>query len=223
MKDILEWLDELNKEAVGIFHQMGLFQKLNDVLQANTRLQAMDKTLIGGIKRAFTVELVISVGRMCDKNPPSMSLVQFLKELRKQDDYLTRKRHVQLYGPSTGLIDVGNATFDKLAGAGAERYGEDRFDADISELSCVNPCKKVLDYRHQYIAHSDWKRERAFPTYGELFEAFEVIQKILKKYHLLLRAASVTGFVPTIQGDWSEVLTIPWIQKESTDYSGYDL
>jgi len=218
MDDLTRSLENLNSEVISIFHQLDLFQKLNEVIKNNEQLQSMDNTLLLGIRRAFTVDLVISIGRVCDTDRRTTSLVQFLGKLKMHDECLSRQGHLKLYGESRGLIHVGNVTFNNLAGEGVQEYHKENIDRDISRLTEQEPCKKIIGYRHKYIAHSDREREGAFPTYDELFGTFEVIKEILVKYNLLVRAASMVDLTPTMQGNWSEVLTIPWLQEDKNDH-----
>ena len=57
----------------------------------------MDNTLFGWMRRAFTVDLIIGIGRLCDDDKNTKSLVRFLRALKKDENYLSRKKYVSLY------------------------------------------------------------------------------------------------------------------------------
>lgn len=146
------------------------------------------------------------------------SLVKFLEALKREPEYLTRSRYIGLCKNSslTNIIEQANKSFDKLAGNGNNSYPASLIDKDIRKLTKEGPCKKIFDFRHDYVAHKA-KNKRPAPTEGDLFKAFKVIEDIMKKYNSLLKANSVLYFTPEIQSDWEEVFTIPWIVRRPHD------
>lgn len=210
-----EKLIKLNSDVIAVFHHLDLFKKLGDVIDKNEYLKKMDQSLLVWMRKTFIVDLVISIGQICDTDSRTDSLIQFLRELKKRKEYLTRKRHGELYSKSdSSVLDIPNRTFDKLAGKEEQIYSPSRIEADISHLTKDSPCHKILCFRNQYIAHSDRVKTIDPPTLGELFEAFEIIKEIVLRYNLLVRAAAVLDLTPIMQGNWEKVLTIPWITQE---------
>ena len=207
-------LSKLNNEIINTFHHLDLFKKLSDIIDENSQLREMDTTLLQWMKKAFTVDLVICIGRICDKHKKSNSLVQFLRILKEKDEYLTRQRYIKLCNSKNSLmLELANRGFDSLAGKGSNFYQISKIDADISKITIENPCKKIIDFRNQYIAHSDKKKSTSPPTFEELFKTFEIIKDVFKKYNLLIRSTNIQSPIPIIQSNWNEVLTIPWIPK----------
>lgn len=209
-----KWLDELNKEVTSLFHHLDLFKKLMDMIDNNLRLKSMDKTALSWMRISFVVDLVIGISRICDTTKRTESLVKFLENLKNNNEHLlTRAKYITLYNKSSldNENDMANRDFDNLAGKGNNAYPEKLIDEDIKELTKENPCKKILAFRNQYIGHLAQNRD-TIPNYEELFGAFKVIEDILKKYNLLLNAEAHISLTPTIQGNWQEVFTIPWIE-----------
>jgi hypothetical protein len=210
-----EWLDKLNKEAISICHHLDLFKKLGEIIDKNQKIKEMDNTLVGWMRRAFITDLIIAIGRICDKDTRTGSLVNFLQELKDKKDYLTRERFVQLYPEDDRWDGIANADFDNLAGTGEQIFPPRIILEDILRITEEEPFKKILLYRHQYIAHSDKGREEISITFAELYQAFDIIEEIVKKYNLLLRSSQFVKLAPEMQGYWEEVLTIPWIEQVS--------
>ena len=207
-------LEKINNEVILIFHHLDLFKRMNEIISKNVHFSRMDSTVITWMRRAFTVDLVMGIGRICDTDKRTQSLVRFLEELKGHPELLTRDAYLQLYKSDNALmLEFANRDFDGLVGSGEQQYTSDKVDADIEQLTEEGACKKIRDFRDQYIAHSDSNKDNTPPTYDDMLAAFEVIKEIVKKYNLLLRATSMVSLTPTIQGDWEEVLTIPWIAK----------
>ena len=210
-----EWLQNITKDIISVFHHLDLFKKLNDIITNNTKLAEFDSILLSWMRESFTVDLVIGIGRICDMDSRTNSLVSFLHELKRNPEFLTRARYIGLYEAKDSLtLEIANRTFNDLAGQGKEIYHTEEINKDITALTKDIVCKKILDFRNQYIAHSDKDKIMVLPTYDDLFKTFKVIEEIAKKYNLLLRATNILDLTPTIQGNWEEALTIPWLVKE---------
>ncbi|MCU0651860.1 MAG: hypothetical protein MUC39_02840 [Candidatus Omnitrophica bacterium] len=212
---MIDFLERINNEVITIFHHLDLFRKTSEIINKNTRLASMDSTLLIWMRKAFTIDLVMGIGRICDTDKRTQSLVRFLHELKNHPEFLTRHAYIQLYKSENAImLGLANRDFDSLAGLGEQLYGSERIDIDIKQLVEEDPCKKIRDFRDQYVAHSDAIKDEQPPTYNDLFASFEVIKEIVKKYNLLLRAVGMVDLTPVMQGNWEEVLTIPWIKKE---------
>lgn len=214
-----KWLEDINKEAFTIFHHLNLFKQLGKIIDENENLRGKDQTLFHWMRKAFTIDLVIGIGRLCDDGRDTQSLVRFLRTLKKKRSYLCRSRYVGLYKAkynddkqmSKYMIEIGERDFDRLAGEKSDAYPVTQIDLDIKTLLKDGPCKKILDYRNEYIAHLSKVKKTKPPTYKDLYAAFEVIERTIKKYVKLLNGAHLDSLTPMPQGDWQKVLTIPWL------------
>lgn len=214
-----KWLKELNNEITLIFHHLDLYKKLSEIIDNNKSFEKMDNTLLIWMRKSFTVDLVIGIGRICDNGKETKSLIRFLHKLKKNEQYLTRKRYIKLCTNSfddplahKAFLDIQNIYFDNLAGKGVDIIPGNRIDKDIVKLTKQDPCKKILDFRNEYIAHLA-KIKKPAPIYNELFEAFKIIEEIANKYNTFITGGNMV-FTPIMQGYWSEVLTIPWINNK---------
>ena len=210
-RTLIRNLIKLNSDVIAVFHHLDLFQELNSIINKNEVLMKMDFTLLGWMRIAFTNDLVIGIGRICDRSKRTRSLVSFLENLKNSSNLLTRKRYLQLH-KSNLEKEYANISFDKLAGKNKNRYSLTRIEGDIRKLTKQGACYKIIRYRHKFIAHNDKYKTRHIPKYKELLEAFEIIEAMVKKYNLLLRATTVVTLRPTSQGDWQKALTVPWIR-----------
>lgn len=214
-----KWLKELNNEIILIFHHLDLYKKLAEIIDNNKSFEKMDKTLLEWMRKSFIVDLVIGIGRICDATKGTRSLVKFLQELKSKKEYITRKRYLSFFNNfhsdksiNNHMLEIQNNYFDEIAGKETDNLPDNRIDEDIAKLVKQGSCKKILDFRNEYIAHLA-QTKSPVPTYGELLEAFNVIEKIANKYNILITGAN-GEFTPVMQGHWSEVLTIPWINNQ---------
>lgn len=131
-----------------------------------------------------------------------------MKALRLRCKYLTKERYIDLYSDSCSK-DLEPQHFENLAGKGANQFPLEKIDQDIHVLLKGEVTKKVTTYRDQYVAHLDKFQNPGPFFYQDLFDATEEIERIIKKYELLLTASALMGATPTIQGDWQEPLRHP--------------
>jgi hypothetical protein len=232
-------LENLKVNFISLYLNLDLFRQLGEIINSNDDLRNKDQTLSNWIKQASTVDLVVGMYRLvCDKSPKANSLYRFLKELKSNERnkiYLTRERYVSLYKTPKAIVNLGKEELtedekrtiardialrmakrdiDELAGVGQESFQVDRIEKDMKKISEKEPFKKIRTFRDQYVAHNDYNKVSVQITYSELYRAFEVAEEIFKKYYKLITASSILDLTPTIQGNWKEVLTIPWIGKK---------
>ena len=112
------------------------------------------------------------------------------------------------------MLQLANQHFDSLAGKGADIYPVATINEDISILTQRPPCRDIIGFRNQYIAHLSKIKYSSPPTYEKLFETFAIIETTMKKYNLIMSAAHIDTFTPVPQGYWQEPLTIPWIVEK---------
>lgn len=203
-------LKELNSELNIIYHHLDMFKQVNEIIEKNEKLKKMnDWSLIVWMKRAFTSDLVIGLGRICDDNKKTNSLYECLRELKQNPALLARNRFVRLYGSDS---KSAHRDFDELSGQGEDTYPIEYIEQDMKAIKEENPCKKIKDYRDKYVAHTDLDKMADKPKYHDLFSAYAVIEEVVKKYNRLVKA-SVGDLTPTPLGDLWEVLTVPWLDK----------
>ncbi len=215
-------LKKINEQTIDLFHHLDLFNKVDDIMVQNKQFENMDTTVPLLMRFNFIVDLVMGIGRLCDRDHRTESLVRFLDSLRGSEEYLKRERFLGLYTKPTETkesekaywVERANKDFDKLAGIGSNSYPTSKIDEDIEKLTNQDPCKKIKGYRDQYIAHLD-QNPQSVPTYGDLRASFNVIDEIVKKYNLLL-TANAMSLTPVMQGNWHEVFTIPWLAPGQT-------
>lgn len=211
-----KWFKELTDEASLIFHHLNMFRQLGAIIDRNESLKKMDQTLFVWMRMAFTVDLVIGIGRIIDDRKDSLSLIRFLHELKTREDYLSRRKYVEKYNNSSNidstqkyLLEIANKHFDSLAGEEIDVYPVNKIEEDISRITQQSPCKDIINFRNQYSAHLS-KVKYSVPTYDELFIAFRAIEEVFKKFNFIMNAADIDTMTPMPQGDWQKPLTIPW-------------
>ena len=107
---------------------------------------------------------------------------------------------------------LGERTFDQLSGEGQDIYPQEKIEADLQRLEEIDALhKEFIDRR---IAHYDKvNRFGTLPTFQELYDAVDDMEKTVIKYHLLLKAETVR-LLPITQYDWKVIFRSPWLTEE---------
>jgi hypothetical protein len=142
-----------------------------------------------------------------DKPDSDGSLLGLLLAIRRRPEILTRARHVHLYEEVGGPQKLADAEFDRLAEPGAPRLEARHIQPDIDALK--RAVKELEEYATTRIAHLDREEPATIPKFSQLDEAFDVFERIVRRYKLFLRAEG-GDIVPVIVEPWERVLTEPW-------------
>jgi len=212
------WLKELNKAFFYLRQDYELFKEISSIIEQNSKMKEMDRTALDWMEESGVGNLLISFGRICDPSKNAKSLVKFLKNLKRKEnrDYLSRKTHItKNAGSKRGYSEEdANEAFDVLAGIETEFFPLQKIEEDIRLLTQGDPCKRIMSFRNEIVAHIGEKSKSIPFTFDELSRGFKIIETILKKYNTLITGEAHVSFTPPLRGYWQEVFTIPWIEEE---------
>jgi hypothetical protein len=118
---------------------------------------------------------------------------------------LSRKRYLSMYIDSSLPDVVPNTEFDSFGGGGGEHIDLIKVKEDLNNLKLK--AGKIKNFATKRIAHFDKGIFEVFPSFGELDAVLDYLEKIFKKYSLLLRADS-SDLLPTFLYDWKKNLSV---------------
>ena len=151
----------------------------------------------------------LRVRRLLDKGRNAQSLPNLFRRLRAHQRLLTRTMHLEFY-TDPDFEPHGQATFDALAGVGVDCYPLSRIDELEAELSKVP--KVLRTYADKRVAHFEEKKRPTVPTFNDLRSSFDALEGVLHELNLLLNAVEVPSLIPTLQFDFDEIFTEPWVR-----------
>lgn len=115
-----------------------------------------------------------------------ISLRKLLDDLAEHSDLLTRERFKQLYSHHVGS-KFADRDFDRIAGKGVDSLCKTQIEDDIRDMERkVELVKRLTD---KVIAHTEQNRSIIGmpPTYGQLNRLVLWLEKLYRKYHLLIK------------------------------------
>jgi hypothetical protein len=216
-----DYLDFLENQVVTILIHDKMFKEVGELIKSNTTINH-NNSFYDWMISAYVSDITIRIRRLVDEDKKTKSFVNFLKELQSDTQIRTRSRHVGFYKTNLILADIGERTFDGLAGVGASEYGVDLVQSDIDDLK--RECKAIVVYTHNFIAHSNAKladgkvsTKLEIPTFTDLDVAIKHLDKLLIKYFLLLKASGKgESLMPYWQYNWKSIFEVPWLLADET-------
>lgn len=212
-----EWIEVIYKEVENLLVDRQVYGEVQEIIQKNARLVATPSTFYGLIATGHVASMVMGVRRQVKADSDSISMMRLLKEIVQTPAVLTRARYVALFDdPSPALSKEMHAMaerqFDGLVGQGAAHIDRIKVQEEIDVLKSKSGALEELADRR--FAHRDRRPPSRMPTFDELNECLDFLEKLVIRYQVLLRAMGTTTLVPTWQYDWKEIFRFPWIPPE---------
>jgi hypothetical protein len=82
---------------------------------------------------------------------------------------------------------------------------------DQEILTLTQATKKLKQFVDTQVAHSAKAGPSTLPTFQDVDDAIDVLEKLLRRYMWLFRSTALTTALPTWQFDWTEIFRYPWL------------
>jgi hypothetical protein len=158
------------------------FEQLRDIVSASPRTRAPGY-FVNWLMTNYVTAATVGIRRLRDERSSGGSLGRLLLELIEHPE-----------------VKVGSG----------RRIGRREIRADRRELlRATGTIKRLVDKR---VAHADKPGSmRRLPTYNDLDDAFQVLDRLVCKYAALMAGDGLVTCKPTRNYDWYKVLLIPWL------------
>lgn len=206
-----EWIEEIMKQLSWLLTGQDFFWGMRNIVEANEKIQ-LPTALHNWIVDNYVAKVTTGIARLNDHDTRTISLHRLIKEISENPDVITREDYVSGYSDDF-LIQSGAADrdFDNFAEKTEQHISSSKLKEDIEILD--KKTKIIKDFRDQWVAHFDQNRKiDQLPTFGDVAETLEIIDKIFCKYYMLLTRGGMNTCKPTLQYDWKEPLTHAWIE-----------
>jgi hypothetical protein len=208
---LIQWLEVILKDVQDLLLDDHIFWEFQKVVAANPNFLKSPGLFTQWMASAFIQATATGVRRQAKVNDDSISLARFLAKVEKYPDLVSRAHYIGLYtGMEAWHIEIGEHDFDNVAGAGAATLPTDLIRQHIADLkAAVDGIEHYVDRR---VAHYD-KRGLAkpTPTFADQTGALLTLERIVILYWRLLKGASYTTLLPTIQFDWQQIFRFVWL------------
>jgi hypothetical protein len=210
IEDWIQRFDLMRLDVQELLLRHKVFNRLQEIVAANPRLH-QPSYLYEYLEGTYAASAAAGIRRHArsDDHDRDASLIGLLYAIRAQPELLTRARHVRLYQDVGAPADLAEKEFDRLAGAGQPHLERRHIQPDVDAL--IEASEILERFATKRIAHLDKEPPSAIPKFSDLDRAFDVFERIVKRYKLLLHGDG-GDIVPIIAEPWERVLTEPWIR-----------
>lgn len=229
-----KWMKIIEKEIYALVVDTNMFWEVQDIIRENPRIQK-PSAFYRYLGRTYLSHALSGLRRQIKSQKESISFVGLLDEVAKNPEELSRSYYHSLCanpdGPDIsqiemegkeGLEEVGITNTSQLkdliqmddfapyADASGKHVCPKMVKDDLTALKST--VKKHEEFADKRIAHWDKGEPDSIPTFGELDNCIELLDKTYVKYHLLFYAESIDMLMPTYQYEWKKIFLEPWLK-----------
>ena len=223
----LEWRDDIQRikrDIHELFSSRRTFREIADVFRQNERLQSVGADLWDWMRVCYASYVVMRVRRETDDQGNTINLSQLLREIEARPEVITRRRFFEMLDldQDSYLVAINEKYFTEEWTSADTRTDPDdpgsdhvhtaRVAADRTALR--DAVDRVVEVANRQVAHRT-RVDVQVLSIPEVDEAFDAIERVLKRYYVLLRGATILRAEPTPQFDTHAVFTFPWIDPET--------
>ena len=203
----IKWLEAIRLDVQSLVIAKDIFWSVQGLIRENQRIRK-PSGFYRYLGYTYATYALMGIRRQIKIDKQSISLARLLCELADDPTEVSREYFRGLYGAAN--VDRADRAFGHFSGADPRYISSHKVQADLQILkSTIHKCEKCADRR---IAHLDARQHQDRPTFNEIDECIDTLDKLYVKYHLLFHASSMESLVPTYQYDWMAIFDEPWRQ-----------
>jgi hypothetical protein len=203
------WIERIYNETITLFSYRSFYRAVSEITQNNGNIPA--SSFFDALGAWYATTQSVAVRRQTDLDDRSVSVARLLTNMAANPNVMTRSRHNSMYDDEGHWQRRANATFDKYAGEGADTIAPERYQADLDEFQTI--AQPIKDYVDRMVAHNDQRELTDLPTYEDLNAAIDLLEWLLNKYMVLLKATGVPSADPVHQADWKAAFRVAWLRE----------
>ena len=206
----LEWLEAIDRDMTRMFRDRFMWREV----AAMTKTAALPSShIFNGLNTWYAQAQMIAVRRQAEVASPGrkpvVSLATLLHQIALHPNVMTRDRYVSLYPPD--MRGRGDAAFERIAGVGETQIPAEIPGAAIDRLgAAAGPVKQYVD---RVVAHSDRRKPRTIPTFGDLDHAIDAVGEVFAEWSQWLTASVRWEMEPVFQYDWKAPFRRAWLPE----------
>lgn len=212
-----KWLPDLATNLSEIIAKKEIFWELQEIAKENKNI-LKQPNFFEWMCQNYIDSVSIGIRKFTDHDRRSRSLWVMIFQILECPGIISRKSHVSHYTEKVHKeFDMGNITFDNVVGKNKPCLTQTQIKSDLKQLEDAN--ERIKRFVNKRIAHFNTSGSiRRLPTFKELDNALDVIDKLFCKYNLLLTASGEESMHAERQVNWTEVLWDAWVKPGSKFY-----
>lgn len=204
------WLDVIGNEIGWLLTSHDIFDDIQKIVKDNVNIQSPG-LIYRWITVNYSVRVSVTIRRLTDRDKRTISLYRLIQDISQNPHVITRDYFVSKYSKDMQELDCANSDFNHFANKKSREVSQYKLQKDMNRL--LSDTKRIRTFTDKWIAHFDTDRRRyVVPTYLDVSNALQDIDRIYCRYCLLLTCSGLITRKPALQYDWKEPLRHPWIE-----------
>jgi hypothetical protein len=210
----IKWLKLINEEITQLVIARDIFWSVQELIKKNKDIQK-PSSFYEYFANTYIAFIVMGIRRQIKNDQQSISFVRLLSEIADQPQIISREYFKSLYKGSTVEFLADNDFNQFCKNPGDEFISREMVIDDICRLREV--ARILEDFADKMVAHLDKKKPKIIPSFQNVNEAIDFLDKLYIKYHLMFHAESMETLMPVYQYDWKQIFDFPWRLKTKKD------
>jgi AbiU2 len=202
-----KWLEHLSNEVIELHTNRHIFLDVQDIIRQNPIIHQPGDFNVW-VAKMYGSAMSVAVRRQAINDEKSISFRCLLEEIKANPKVMSRTRFKNSFVDANYPEFMANRRFDELARAGREYLDTADIDNEIQTL--IGKTAKLHKYVNKHVAHHDRKEFTEIPTFGDLHEAIDYLEELLRKYCSLFTAFHISVCLRR-HNDWRDVFRFPWL------------
>jgi len=213
-----QWIEEICDQVAYLFVFRHIYKVVRQIVASNPHLKETPNIFWWWLDYAYATTMLMGLRRLGDRSKEVISLYRLLDDIRNHPKVLSCERYRRLRESlwkqqnvaSDAFLQQVDAVFEELCGHGKPHIDPKVVEEDLKRLD--EAMKKVRELADKRVAHYDQKPPRRQPTHEDIDECLNLIDKIVRKYHRLMKGGEII-LMPRLDPDWTKIFKIPWQWK----------
>lgn len=201
------WIEHIYEETVTLFAYRSFYRGVVEMIGNNDDIPG--SSFFDAFGAWYATTQAVAVRRQTDKDDRAVSLARLLTNMAAHPNVMTRDRFLSLWPNDEHYQRRGSEGYDSYASAGIEVIPPAVYETDLKRFETA--AAPVRDYVDRLVAHNDQRQLTRLPTWGELNDVIDLLEEMLNKYMVLLKAQGVPSADPVHQAEWKEAFRVAWL------------
>ena len=211
-----ENIDIIRGEIEKLIKYREIYKTIIEIVKSNKKIDKFN-SYYAFLNDSFTVFCSIVIRKhVKNKNDGSITFVKLLEEIKGDSGSITKSHYYSL-NRNPHVQEMLKDQWARYCDGKTEFITPEYVTRDIDELT--TKARKIEKLGDKVIAHTDAKPPRELPTYGEVDDCIDLMEKQFKKYYLLFYDYEPNFGLPD-ENNWTEIFLVPWIVEDSTGKQG---
>lgn len=205
------WLDAIYDDVLTLRLYQANWVEMREVLEANPSIPQPNH-VADWIYDLYGIVMAVGVRRQGDRGEDVATLGRLIDDVARHPEAMPRGFFVGRYPDFLREHGTADADFDGFAQPGAACIDPDIIRRDLADLG--NAVAVVKPFVNQHLAHLGENREGVTATYEDVELALLALDRLLRRYYLLVDGGGLVSTIPAKQYDFTRPLIVPWAPND---------